>query len=60
MPDNFDDNSIDNMSINDINELFEDVIEAPDEYAPLSGLAALASWSQRDNTPWCGSCSTSL
>ena len=32
MPDNFDDEQIDNMSINDINELFEDVIEIPDNF----------------------------
>ena len=36
MPDNFDDEQIDNMSINDINELFEDVIEIPDEYKFLA------------------------
>ena len=32
MPDNFDDEQIDNMSINDINELFEDVIEIPNNF----------------------------
>ena len=32
MPDNFDDEQIENMSIDEINELFEDVIEMPDEY----------------------------
>ena len=32
MPDNFDDKQIDKMSIDEINELFEDVIEMPDEY----------------------------
>ena len=32
MPDNFDDEQTDNMSIDEINELFEDVIEMPDEY----------------------------
>ena len=32
MPDNFDDKQIDKMSIDEINELFKDVIEMPDEY----------------------------
>ena len=32
MPDNFDDEQINNMSIDDINELYEDTIETPDEY----------------------------
>ena len=36
MPDNFDDNSLDNMSIEDINELFEDVIDMQDEYKFLA------------------------
>ena len=30
MPDNFDDKQIDNMSIDEINELFKDVIEVPE------------------------------
>ncbi len=29
MPDNFDDNQIENMSIDEINELFENAIEMP-------------------------------
>ena len=40
MPDNQDNNSMDNMSINDVNELFEDVIEIPDEYKFISALAS--------------------
>ena len=32
MPDNFDDEQIDNMSIDEINKLFKDVVEMPDEY----------------------------
>ena len=39
MPNNFDDNSLDNMSVEDINELFEDdVIEMPDEYKFLAAV----------------------
>ncbi len=42
MPDNFDDEQIENMSIDEINELFEDVIEMPDEYR-ISGPQCLGS-----------------
>ena len=45
MPDNQDNNSMDNMSINDVNELFEDVIEIPDEYKFISAIPA--AWSTR-------------
>ncbi len=31
MPDNFDDEQIDNMSIDEINKFFKDVVEGPDE-----------------------------
>ena len=42
MPDNFDDNSIDSMSINDINQFYEDVVETPDEYRFLAKAANTA------------------
>ena len=36
MPGNQDNNSMDNMSMDDINELYEDVVETPDEYKFLA------------------------
>ena len=45
MPDNQDNNSMDNMSINDVNELYEDVVETPDEYRFLARVA-------HPNTMW--------
>ena len=41
MPDNQDNNSMDNMSIDDINELYEDVVETPDEYKFLASVPGM-------------------
>ena len=50
MPDNFDDEQIDNMSIDEINELFEDVIEMPEmehiAYRVMLGGCAITGASQ--------------
>ena len=52
MPDNFDDEQIDNMSINKINELYEDTIETPDEYRFLARAAnTAANWTYGKDFP---------
>ena len=52
MPDNFDDEQIDNMSIDEINELFKDVIELPEDIRVAASLATPAGAQSAERNCW--------